>query len=192
MGAWRLRGGETGAAWGIMDTKRSNFLAGIVVALGCSQMIGFLTGAKTVSACGAGTCFAPMAEVFSRVETGAPGETFEPFAAEYSVLGTDAAGAAFERRLTPESLARVEGPHARRANYANGIVAVARGDADPAAAEAAWCFGLGPDGPLREALDLPAGARALVLRVTADVEGASSGVAEQRGKTWTLALDCTR
>lgn len=187
-----MRGGEARAVWGIMDMKRRNLLAGFVVALGCSQMIGFLTGAKTVSACGAGTCFAPMAEVFSRVETGAPGETFEPFAAEYSVLGTDEAGAAFERRLTPESLARLEGPHARRANYANAFVAVARGDADLAAAEAAWCFGVGPDGPLREAFDLPAGAHALVLRVTAGGDGSTGERVGERGKTWTLALDCTR
>ena len=74
-----MRGGEAGAGWGIMDMKRRNLLAGFVVALGCSQMVGYLTGAKTVSACGAGTCFAPMAEVFSRVETAAQGETFEPF-----------------------------------------------------------------------------------------------------------------
>lgn len=173
--------------------KRRNVLAGFVVALGCSQMIGYLTGAKTVSACGAGTCFAPMAEVFSSVETDTPGERFEPFAAEYSVRGREGegeTGAVFERRVTPELLERIEGPHARRANYANAFVgvALARGGADRAEVEAAGCFGLGQEGPLRAALELPVGARALVMQVAAD----GHGLEGERGKTWTHALDCTR
>lgn len=186
--------------------KRRNVLAGFVVALGCSQMIGYLTGAKTVSACGAGSCFAPMAEVFSSVETGTPRERFEPFAAEYSVRGADEVGAIFEQRITPELLARIEGPHARRANYLNAFVVLARDGADDAegadadaeaeltTVEAARCFGLGPAGPLRAALELPAGAHALVMQVAAGGDGRADGdgLADEGGKTWTLALDCTR
>ncbi|MBC8009005.1 MAG: hypothetical protein H7067_02785 [Burkholderiales bacterium] len=170
--------------------KRRNLLAGFVVALGCSQMIGYLTGAKTVSACGAGTCFAPMAEVFSALETATPGERFEPFAAEFSVRGTDGAGAEFERRVTPESLARIEGPHARRANYANAFVARVSGEVDEA--EAAWCLGFGADGPLRDALELPGGAHTLVMQVATGAGVSANAHADARGKTWTLALDCTR
>ena len=174
-----------------MTMKRRNLLAGCLVALGCSQMIGFLTGAKTVSACGAGTCFAPMAEVFSRVETDAPTEHFEPFAAEFFGNGLDGKGQAFERRITPESFARIEGPHARRANYLNAFVGVARGNPAGeanAVTDAAWCFGFGPDGPLREAFELPAGAHALGMKVVAQVDG-PGGLREE---TWSLAPECTR
>lgn len=183
---------ETGSAQGDgMRMKRRNLLAGCLVALGCSQMIGYLTGAKTVSACGAGTCFAPMAEVFSSVESDKPGERFEPFVARYFVSGLDAKGQAFEQRITPGLFAGIEGPHARRANYLNAFVGVARGNlAGEAntATEAVWCFGFGPNGPLREAFGLPEGAQALGLKVVAQVDGPG----EAREKIWLLAPDCTR
>lgn len=37
--------------------KRRRLVVVFVIALGCAQMLSLLTGAKTVSVCGAGACF---------------------------------------------------------------------------------------------------------------------------------------
>ncbi len=178
-----------------MGISRRNLLAVIVTALGCSQMLGYFTGARTVSACGAGACFAPMAEVFSEVEARparsstsdatadeAPARV-EPFAVDVTLSGIDAAGVAFERRLTPELLARVEGPHARRAFYAGALVADLRGQ-HAAEVERAWCVGFAEGGPLRAAFELPQGAGALTLATVSRTSAAPL--------SWEYAPACTR
>ncbi len=174
-----------------MNLKRRNLLAVFVVALACSQMIGYLTGAKTVSLCGAGLCLAPRAEVFSELDKeggmGTEGGAFglgvvETFTLEFRLHGRGADGVAYHRVLTPEMLAGVEGPHARRAVYA---AAFANGDVRAGAAwERAWCFGFGPDGPLREAFTLPPDVRDLQMFVTSRTQG--------RDDAWPLFPDCTR
>lgn len=169
--------------------KRRNLLALFVTALGCAQMVGYLTGAKTVGACGAVSCVAPMAEVFSELRT--PGGLVEPFALEFTLRGVDRAGGSFERVVTPELLAGVEGPRARRAVYgaafatgSNMSVDGAGGRRATSAWENAWCFGFGAHGPLKAAFDLPEGAHALAMTVETRTKG--------RDEAWVLSPACTR
>ena len=164
--------------------KRRNLLAAFVVALACSQMAGYLTGSKTVSACGAGSCLAPMPEVFSEVESRS-GPDFEPYARTFTLRGTTGTAggeARFERVITPELMARIAGPHARRAGYATAFAFA------PALPEArwqgAWCHGFGEDGPLRVAFELPEGARALVMTAEA--------AADEGDEPWVLSASCTQ
>ncbi len=163
------------------DMKRRNVLAAFVVALACSQMLGYLTGARTVSACGAASCFAPMPEVFSEVEARS-GDDFEPYTHTFTLRGTGGNGAEFERTITPALLARIPGPHARRAAYMNAL------EFAPALPEArwqaAWCLGFGEAGPLRTAFELPEGARALAL--TVEMPG------DERDEPWVLSASCTQ
>ena len=162
--------------------KRRNLLAAFVVALACSQMVGYLTGAKTVGACGAGSCFAPMPEVFSQLEGGPGRDDFEPYARTFTLRGTDGDGTAFERTLTPELLARIPGPHARRAAYANAFSLAPR--LSEATWQSAWCHGFGAAGPLRAAFELPDGAHALTMT--------AESFTDKRDEPWVLSASCTQ
>lgn len=156
-----------------MVPQRRTLLAVFVVALGCSQTISYLTGARVVSACGAGLCFTPGAEadadakVPAGTEAGSLGGETSVF--EFTVRGLDATGASFERVLTPEHFALIGGPPGRRISYIHALAAIARGDA--AQAERAWCFGFGSAGPMRASLDLPDGARELRVFATSPASG---------------------
>jgi hypothetical protein len=162
--------------------KRRNLLAVLVVALACSQMAGYLTGAKTVGACGARSCIAPMAEVFSEVEARDGSWGFEPFASTFILRGVGGDGAAFEQAVTPELLARIEGPQARRAAYATAFTFAPR--LAETTWQEAWCHGLGEHGPLRAAFGLPKGARALAMTVASRTDG--------QDESWVLSPSCTR
>jgi hypothetical protein len=153
-----------------------NLLAVALMIFGCFRMVGHLADAPALRAIGAASLVAPLPDAFS-ADRG-----HEAFATKLEIQGRDGAGEAFAITLTPELGSVLAGPARRRQVY---LEAFARAPRLPAPVwEAAWCHGLGADGPLRRELGLPPEARALELRITSRTHG--------RDDSWLLSPSCTR
>lgn len=154
----------------------ANLAALLVTALGCTQMIGYLAGSRTLRGIGLASVAAPLPKVFSDVDG------LETFASEFTLLGVDGAGEPFALPITPELYARLEGCYNRRNVYGAALSYA------PRMPEALWsavfCYGLRPGGPLHREFGLPDGARELRVEIRTKTRG--------RTDTWTLLPDCAQ
>ncbi len=152
----------------------ANLVAVFITALGCTQMIGYVTGSRTLRGIGLASTAAPLPKVFSDVEG------LETFASDFSLLGVDGTGEPFALPITPELYARLEGCYNRRNVYGAALSYA------PRMPEPLWsavfCYGLRPGGPLHHEFGLPAGARELRVEIRTKTRG--------RTDVWTLQPEC--
>jgi len=153
---------------------RANIAALAVTAIGCLQMAGFLADSRAMRGVGAASMVAPFPKVFSDVDG------LETFASEFAITGRDGAGVPFRIPLTAERYSQLEGSYNRRNVYGAALAYAPR--MPESLWQAVFCFGLGPDGPLRRELGLPEGATNLAVEIRTRTSG--------RSDTWTLQPPC--
>lgn len=155
-------------------TPRSANIAALgLTVLGCFQMAGFLADSRPLRGVGAALAASPFPKVFSDVDG------LETFASEFTLHWIDAAGSAQALPITPEIYSRLGGAYNRR-NVYGGALSYA-----PRLPETLWRpvfrYALGPGGPLRRELGLPADAREIAVEIRTRTRG--------RADRWMLAVD---
>lgn len=150
--------------------RRANALSLVVLAVGLLQPVGWLTGWRGLRGVGAVSQASPLPLVF----TGVRGH--ETFAAEFT-LAWDGPRGPERVTLDARRAAGLRGPYNRRNVYG---AALSYGPVlPPALWEPVLAHGLGPDGPLRAELGIPADARDVRAIVTATARA-------EEGRVWTL------
>ena len=156
--------------------KSANGVAILITAIGCTQIVGYLTNSRELRGIGLATVAAPLPNVFSDVVG------LETFASEFSLRGVNAAGEPFAMEITPELYAQLEGCYNRRNVYGAALSYA------PRMPEGLWtavfCYGLRPGGPLRREFGLPDGASKLSVEIRTKTRG--------RTDTWILRPDCAQ
>lgn len=159
-----------------LTPKTANIAALVLSVVGCAQMAGYLAGSRSLRGIGAATMIAPFPKVFSDVDG------LETFASEFTLRWREEDGAPRELRLTPELYARLGGAYNRRNVYGAAL------SYSPRLPEPLWqavfCYGFGPDGPLRREFGLAAGARDIAVEIHTRTNG--------RNDRWLLQPPCTR
>lgn len=89
--------------------------AGLLVALGCMQMIGDLSGQSSIKAIGAASQASPAPKVFT-AQNG-----FETYSSRFYIDWRDREGAWQALELTPQVYRRLQGPYNRRNAYGAAI-----------------------------------------------------------------------
>ncbi len=176
-GAGRQQSGDNlrpAPAAGRRWTKRDVAALALLV-VGLLQMTGDALGIPFLKGLGAATAASPLPKVFSDVRG------LETFASRFALSYRAPGGGLVERELTPELYARVRGPYNRRNVYGAALAYA------PRLPEALWrevyCYGLGPGGPLRRELGIPAGARQVRVLIATRTRG--------RRDSWLLEDPCT-
>jgi hypothetical protein len=145
-------------------------------AIGCLQMLGYVTGSRLLRGVGAASAVSPLPKVFSDVDG------LETFASEFTVRYRDARGTLRETRITPELYGRLAGPYNRRNVYGAALSYAPR--LPRPLWESVYCHGLGPQGPLRSELRFGPDAREFSVTIRTRTRG--------RSDAWTLESACTR
>ena len=145
-------------------------------AIGCLQMVGYVSGSRLLRGIGAATVISPLPKVFSDVDG------FETFASEFTIRYRDGLGTATEIRITPELYGRLAGPYNRRNVYGAALSYAPR--LPRSLWEPVFCHGLGRHGPLRSELGLGSDAREMAVTIRTTTRG--------RTDAWTLEPACTR
>ena len=161
----------TGIARGL---RWRNAVALILGIIGCTQMVGYITGNVVLRGFGAATTASPLPKVFSDVDG------LETFASEFTLRYRDTAGTVRELPITPELYGRLGGPYNRRNVYGAALSYAPR--LPVGLWESVYCYGFAPDGPLRQELGL--GREATDIRVT--IRTRTRG----RHDVWTLEPSC--
>jgi hypothetical protein len=155
---------------------RTNVLALIVTAIGCTQMIGYVIGSRELRGIGAATCAAPFPKVFSDVDG------LETFASTFELSWRDPAGNEVSRPLTPELYGLLGGPYNRRNVYGAALSYA------PRMPEPLWtavfCYAFKPDGLLRREFGVPMEASDLAVTIRTRTRG--------RHDVWKLSPTCTQ
>lgn len=156
-----------------LTPKTANLAALVLTLLGCLQMVGYMANARPLHGLGAALGLAPFPKVFSDVDG------LETFASDFTLRWQDAAGA-HTLPITPELYARLEGACNRRTVYG---AALSYGPRLPRPLwQAVFCYGFGPQGPLRREFGLGADARDIALQIRTRTRG--------RIDRWTLQPSC--
>jgi hypothetical protein len=138
-------------------------------------MVGDAAGIAPLKGIGAALAASPLPKVFSDVRG------LETFASEFTLLATLPSGGELAQPITPRLYARLGGPYNRRNVYGAALAYAPR--LPPPLWQAVFCYGLGPWGPLRRELGIPAGATHLRVRIATQTRG--------RADVWILAAPCT-
>lgn len=154
--------------------RRANWAALILTLVGCLQMVGYLLDSRVLRGIGAATTASPFPKVFSDVDG------LETFASSFRINGLDGQGNAFAMELGPELYSRLQGSYNRRNVYGAALSYAPRMPDE--LWQSVFCFGLGPEGPLRRELGLPDGASDLVVRISTNTAG--------RDDVWELRAPC--
>ena len=85
-----------------------NILAIVLLAIGLTQMVGYLTGFKVLRGIGLASGIAPFPKVFCEADG------YEAFAASFRLTGMLPDGSAWSCDLDPECYSRLSGPYNRR------------------------------------------------------------------------------
>ena len=137
-------------------------------------MVGYLVDSRVMRGIGAATVASPFPKVFSDVDG------LETFASSFEISGRDENGDKFAIELGPDLYSQLQGSYNRRNVYGAALSYA------PRMPEPLWqsvfCYGLGPDGPLRRELGLPPGARKLVVKISTNTAG--------REDVWELRAPC--
>lgn len=88
-----------------------NLAALVLLALGTTQMLGYLTHSRPLRGVGLASGVAPFPKVFCEADG------YEPFAATFTLLGEDSTGAPISIPIDAERYALMEGPYLRRNVY---------------------------------------------------------------------------
>jgi hypothetical protein len=156
-----------------LTPKTANIVALALTALGCLQMIGFLTGVRSLRGIGAALALAPFPKVFSDVDG------LETFASSFELQWTDAHGR-HRLAITPELYSRLKGAYNRRNVYG---AALSYGPRLPEPLwQAVFCYAFGPQGPLRREFGLGPEARDIAVQIRTNTKG--------RFDQWTLQPSC--
>lgn len=91
--------------------KTRNLLALLLLVVGSSQMIGYLTGKPLLRGVGLASGIAPFPKVFSEADG------YEAFAASFRLEGLLADGTRWNRDIDPEWYSQLRGPYNRRNVY---------------------------------------------------------------------------
>ncbi len=118
--------------------------------------------------------FAPLPKVFSAVDG------WETFAADFTLLYRRNDGSEVKLPITPELYQRVPGPYNRRNVYGAALSYAPRLPAE--LVESVYCYGLGRDGSLHQALGVPPEATDVRILLRSRTEGSI--------ETFTIAAPC--
>lgn len=136
----------------------------------CSAMLGDLLGVPALKGLGAASAVAPLPKVFC------DNQGLEGFASEFTIFAQRASGGVTNLVLTPEMYARLQGPYNRRNVY--GAALSFGPKLPPLLWRGVFSYGLGPSGPLRRELGLPADTTNVWVRIRTRTAG--------RNDEWTL------
>ena len=165
------------AYWRLMfrlTPKSANLAALALIVFGCTQMVGYLAGSRTLRGLGAASAAAPFPKVFSDVDG------LETFASDFTLHWRDVAGGAHTLPITPELYARLEGSYNRRNVYGAALSYAPR--LPEPLWQAVFCHAFGPQGPLRRDFGLPADAHDFVVEIRTKTKG--------RNDRWMLKPVC--
>jgi len=127
--------------------KRFNILAIVVLVIGSTQIVGYLTGSRTLRGIGLASGIAPYTKVFCEADG------YEAFAASFRLEGTRPDQSLWSCPLDPERYALIEGPYNRR-NVHGATLAFAPRLPDELRASLI-SHALSPNSDLRQELDIP-------------------------------------
>jgi hypothetical protein len=125
--------------------KWRNIVAGALLLVGLSQMIGDLAGNRALKGVGAAIAIAPCPKVFCDMDG------LEPFASSFTINTADPDIISIP--ITPNLYSRFKGPYNRRNVYGAAIAAAPR--LPEAMRQSVFDYAFGTDGPLRKELGLP-------------------------------------
>jgi hypothetical protein len=143
-------------------------------AAGCLQMIGYVSGSRTLRGIGAATVVSPLPKVFSDVDG------LETFASTFTLRYAHADGTTRELRITPAVYGRLAGPYNRRNVYGAALSYAPRLPRD--LWEPVYCYGLAAQGPLRRELGLADEDHDFMVTIRTETRG--------RHDVWTLVAKC--
>lgn len=147
-----------------------------LLAVGLAAMAGDAAGWAPLEGIALATMAAPLPKVFSAVDG------YETFAARFTLIARRPDGSRAVIELTPEVTRGLAGPYNRRNVYGAALAYAPR--LPRSVWEAVFCHGLGPDGPLRAELGVPANADRVTVEIVARTRGSSD--------SWTLEAACAR
>ena len=136
----------------------SNKLAIVVLAIGMTQMVGYICGSKVLRGIGLASGVAPFPKVFSEADG------YEAFAANFVLVGTEADGSEWRCELDPEAYSRIEGPYNRRNVYGATLAFAPRLPED--LRKSLISGALAPGSLMREEMDVPTSVEDLKIVVT--------------------------
>lgn len=163
------RGATASRGWHWRD-----FAAIALAILGSLQMAGYILGSDTLRGLGAASAMSPLPKVFSDVDG------LETFASAFTLRYREQDGTAKTLPITPEVYGRLSGPYNRRNVYGAALSYAPR--LPTPLWEAAFCYGLGTNGPLRTELGLGQ----TTSEFSVSIETRTAG----RSDRWTLDPRC--
>lgn len=138
--------------------KIRNTLAVLILLIGLTQMLGYLSGWKILRGIGLASGIAPFPKVFCEANG------YEPFAASFRLLGETPDGAAWSLDLTSERYSKLSGPYNRRNVHGAAIAFAPRLPAE--LRDSLLAIDLAPGSPLRQELQIPSHIKNLRVQIT--------------------------
>lgn len=127
--------------------KRANLIAIVVLVIGSTQMVGYLTGLRPLRGIGLASGVAPFPKVFCEADG------YEAFAARFQLEGTRPDGSSWIAPLDPERYARIQGPYNQRNVHGATLAFAPRLPED--LRRSLISGALAPESCLRRELDIP-------------------------------------
>lgn len=144
------------------------------LAIGLAAMAGDAAGWAPVKGIALATLASPLPKVFSAADG------YETFAAGFTLIAERPDGSEAVIELTPEAARGLGGPYNRRNVYGAALSYAPR--LPRPVWEKVLCYGLGPGGPLRAELGVPADAVRVEVEIAARTRGSSD--------SWRLEAEC--
>ncbi len=149
--------------------RRLNIAALLLLAVGLTQIIGYITGVRTLRGLGAASATAPFPKVFSALQG------YETFAAEFTIV-YESGKHTVRQPITPELYENLIGPYNRRNVYG---AALSYGPRLPRKLwEPVFCHGLKPGGTFYSEFGLPNDAQRIRVEIRSKTKG--------QERTWIL------
>ena len=137
--------------------KARNVMAILLLIVGMSQMVGYVTGLRVLRGIGLASGVAPFPKVFCA------GDGFEAFAASFYVEGDSPGGELWSRKVDPEWYAQMRGPYNRRNVYGAALAFAPRLPED--LRDAILEEALKPGSAMRSELGIPSDLTSLRVRI---------------------------
>jgi hypothetical protein len=151
--------------------------ATVLCALSLVNIVADLLDEPVIKGLASASAISPLPKVFSDVRG------LETFASEFTIEATTPGQEPRLIPITPELYARLAGPYNRRNVYGAALAYAPR--LPDNLWQAVYCFALGPGGPLRSELDLPADSGTNIAVI---IKTRTKG----RQDTWRLDPKCSR
>ena len=137
--------------------KARNVMAILLLIVGMSQMVGYVTGLRVLRGIGLASGVAPFPKVFCAADG------FEAFAASFYVEGDLPGGELWSRKVDPEWYAQMRGPYNRRNVYGAALAFAPRLPED--LRDAILEEALKPGSAMRSELGIPSDLTSLRVRI---------------------------